>query len=32
MKVYEHLWQYLAHFLEWELFQRKVAEEMKTRV
>jgi hypothetical protein len=30
MKTYVHLWSYLAHFLEWEMFQTKVAENIKT--
>jgi hypothetical protein len=31
MKTYVHLWQYLAElFLEWEMFQTKVVEKIKT--
>jgi hypothetical protein len=33
MKTYVHLWQYLAEFfLEWEMFQTKVVEKIKTHV
>ena len=33
MKVISHLWQYLAElFLEWEIFQIKVAEKIKTSI
>jgi hypothetical protein len=33
MKTYVHLWQYLAEFfLEWEIFQIKVTEKIKTRI
>jgi len=33
MKTSTHLWQYLAHFfLEWEIFQTKVVEKIKTHV
>ena len=31
MKALLHLW-YLAHFLEWEMFQTKVAEKIKTHI
>jgi hypothetical protein len=32
MKTYVHLWQYLAEFfLEWETFQTKFVEKVKTR-
>jgi hypothetical protein len=31
MMTYVHLWQYLAEFfLEWEMFQTKVVEKIKT--
>ena len=31
MKTYVHVWQYLAEFfLEWELFNKKVLEKIKT--
>jgi hypothetical protein len=33
MKTYVHLWQYLAQFsLEWEMFQIKVVEKIKTHI
>jgi hypothetical protein len=33
MKTYVHLWQYLARvFLEWEMFQTKVVEKIKTHI
>jgi len=32
MKTNVHLWSYLAHFLEWEMFQTKDVEKMKTHV
>ena len=33
MKTYTHLWHYLAEFfLEWEMFQTKVAEKIKTHI
>jgi hypothetical protein len=33
MKTYSHLWQYLAEFfLEWEMFQTKVVEKIKTEI
>jgi hypothetical protein len=33
MKVNKHLWYYVAElFLEWEVFQTKVIEKIKTRV
>ena len=33
MKTYVHLWQYFAEFfLEWEPFQTKVAEKIKTHI
>jgi hypothetical protein len=33
MKTFTHLWQYLAkYFLEWEVFQTKVVEKIKTHV
>jgi hypothetical protein len=33
MKMYVHLWQYLTEFfLEWEIFQRKVVEKIKTHI
>ena len=33
MKTFSHLWQYLAKFfLEWEMFQTKVVEKIKTHV
>jgi hypothetical protein len=33
MKTYIHLWQYLAvSFLQWELFQTKVVEKIKTHI
>ena len=33
MKTYPHLWQYLAEFfLEWEFFQIKVVEKIKTHI
>jgi hypothetical protein len=33
MKTNIHLWQYLAHFfLEWEMFQTKVVEKIKTHI
>jgi hypothetical protein len=33
MKTFSHLWQYLAEFfLEWEMFQRKFVEKIKTHI
>ena len=33
MKTYAHLWQYLAEFvLEWEMFQERVAEKIRTLI
>ena len=33
MKMCSHLWQYLAEFiLEWEMFQIKVVEKIKTHI
>jgi hypothetical protein len=32
MKAYGHLWQYLAYFLEWEMFQKKFLETLKTQI
>jgi hypothetical protein len=33
MKTYAHLWQYLTEFfLEWEMFQTKVVEKIKTHI
>jgi len=33
MKTYIHFWSYLAHFfLEWEMFQTNVLEEIKTHI
>jgi hypothetical protein len=33
MKTFRHLWQYLAEFsLEWEMFEIKVLEEIKTHI
>jgi hypothetical protein len=33
MKTYAHLWSYLAqYFLEWEMYQTKVAEKIKTHI
>ena len=33
MKTYVHLWQYLAEvFWQWEMFQTKVVEEIKTHI
>ena len=33
MKTFLHLWQYLADFfLEWEMFQIKVVEKIKTHI
>jgi hypothetical protein len=33
MKTFVHLWQYLAEFyLEWEMFQIKVVEKIKTHI
>jgi hypothetical protein len=33
MKTFSHLWQYLTEFLlQWEMFQIKVAEKIKTHV
>ena len=33
MKTFPHLWQYLAElFLEWEMFQIKVVEKVKTLI
>jgi hypothetical protein len=33
MKTYVHLWQYLAEFfLEWEMFQTKFVEKIKTHI
>ena len=33
MKTFLHLWQYLAEFfLEWEMFQVKVVEKIKTHI
>ena len=33
MKMFLHLWQYLAEFfLEWGMFQTKVVEKIKTRI
>jgi hypothetical protein len=33
MKTFTHLWQYLAEFfLEWEIFQIKVVEKIKTHI
>jgi hypothetical protein len=32
MKTFSHLWQYLAYFLEWEMFQIKVVEKIKTHI
>ena len=33
MKTHRHLWQYLAHFfLEWEMFQTKGVEKIKTHI
>ena len=30
MKIIIHIWTYLAQFLEWEMFQTKVLEKIKT--
>jgi len=33
MKSNKHFWSYLAHlFLEWEMFQTKVADKIKTHI
>jgi hypothetical protein len=33
MKAFAHLWQYIAKFfLEWEIFQTKVVEKIKTHI
>ena len=33
MKTFSHLWQYLAElFLEWEMFQLKVVDKIKTYI
>ena len=32
MKTFSHLWQYLAEFLEWEMFQMKGVEKIKTHI
>jgi len=32
MKIYLHLWQYRAECLEWEMFQAKAAENVKTHI
>ena len=33
VNTFSHLWQYLAEFfLEWEMFQMKVVEKMKTHI
>ena len=33
MKMFRHLWQYLAEFsLEWEMFEIKVLEKIKTHI
>jgi uncharacterized membrane protein YcfT len=33
MKAFLHLWQYLTEFfLEWEMFQTKVVDKIKTRL
>ena len=32
MKTFRHLWQYLADFLEWEMFQTKVVEKIKIHI
>ena len=33
MKTFSHLWQYLAEFfVEWEMFQIKVVEKIKTHI
>jgi hypothetical protein len=31
VNIYVHLWQYLAEFLEWEMFETKVVDKIKTR-
>ena len=30
MQTNVHLWQYLAEFLEWEMFQKEAVEKIKT--
>ena len=30
MKMYVHLWYFVEFFLEWEMFQKKVAEKVRT--
>ena len=32
MKANAHFWSYLAHFLEWKMFQTKVVEKIKTHI
>jgi hypothetical protein len=33
MTTFPHLWQYLANFfLEWEMFQTKIVEEIKAHI
>jgi hypothetical protein len=33
MKTFSHLWQYIAEFfVEWEMFQIKMAEKIKIRI
>jgi hypothetical protein len=32
MKVYAHLWYIVEFFLEWEMFQTKVVEKLKTHI
>jgi len=32
MNTYAHFLSYLAHFLEWEMFQAKVVEEIKKQI
>jgi hypothetical protein len=32
MKIYLYFWQHRAEFLEWEMFQAKAAEKVKTHI
>jgi hypothetical protein len=32
MNMFPRLWQYLAEFLDWEMFEIKVVEKINTRV
>ena len=32
MNTFPHLWQYLAEFLDWEMFEIKVVEKINTHI